>query len=187
MTSRRVELSRIASPGWLAYGILALLVCLVPQVASAQSIAGVVRDTSGAILPGVTVEAASPALIEKVRTTVSDGTGQYRFENLASGVYTVTYTLPGFTTVQRTDVELQAGVTVTINAEMRVGGLQETLTVTGYRSVDIRLQRPMANRCVLAGSRPGNARATLRRPPESRNPMLAARAIRLSSPMSQFA
>ena len=78
MTSRRVELTRTASPGWLAYGILALLVCLVPQVASAQSIAGVVRDTSGAILPGVTVEAASPALIEKVRTTVSDGTGTYR-------------------------------------------------------------------------------------------------------------
>ncbi|HET7155077.1 MAG TPA: carboxypeptidase-like regulatory domain-containing protein, partial [Hyphomicrobiaceae bacterium] len=149
MTSRRVELSRIASPGWLAYGILALLVCLVPQVASAQSIAGVVRDTSGAILPGVTVEAASPALIEKVRTTVSDGTGQYRFENLASGVYTVTYTLPGFTTVQRTDVELQAGVTVTINAEMRVGGLQETLTVTGETPV-VDVQNSTRNQRVLS-------------------------------------
>ena len=149
MTSRRVELSRIASPGWLAYGILALLVCLVPQVASAQSIAGVVRDTSGAILPGVTVEAASPALIEKVRTTVSDGTGTYRLENLASGVYTVTYTLPGFTTVQRTDVELQAGVTVTINAEMRVGGLQETLTVTGETPV-VDVQNSTRNQRVLS-------------------------------------
>ena len=111
------------------------IACLLPQAASAQSIAGVVRDTSGAILPGVTVEAGSPALIEKVRTTVSDGTGQYRLENLAAGVYTVTYTLPGFTTVQRTDVDVQTGVTVTINAEMRVGGLQETLTVTGETPV----------------------------------------------------
>ena len=82
MTSRVVDSSRTESPRWLSYGILALLVCVLPQVASAQSIAGVVRDSSGAMLPGVTVEAASPALIEKVRTTVSDGTGQYRLENL---------------------------------------------------------------------------------------------------------
>ncbi len=70
----------------LSRGVLALMCLMLPQVAAAQSIAGVVRDTSGAILPGVTVEAASPALIEKVRTTVSDGTGQYRLENLSAGV-----------------------------------------------------------------------------------------------------
>jgi hypothetical protein len=128
---------------------------MLPQVAAAQSIAGVVRDTSGGILPGVTVEAASPALIEKVRTTVSDGTGQYRLENLSAGVYTVTYTLPGFATVQRTDVELQTGVTVTLNAEMRVGALEETLTVTGETPVvdvqnSTRTQRVLSDEVVAA-------------------------------------
>ena len=101
MTSRVVDSSRTESPRWLLYGILALIACVLPQVASAQSIAGVVRDTSGAILPGVTVEAASPALIEKVRTTVSDGTGTVPAGEPRPGVYTVTYTLPGFTTVKR--------------------------------------------------------------------------------------
>ena len=77
-------------------------VLLMPVVAYAQaSIAGTVTDSSGAVLPGVTVEAASPALIEKVRTAVSDGTGRYRIENLRPGVYTVTFTLPGFGTLRR--------------------------------------------------------------------------------------
>ena len=152
MTSRVVDSSRTESPRWLVYGILALIACVVPQVASAQSIAGVVRDTSGAILPGVTVEAASPALIEKVRTTVSDGTGTYRLENLVPGVYTVTYTLPGFTTVQRTDVELQTGVTVTLNSEMRVGGLQETLTVTGETPVVTFRTAPATSACSVTKS-----------------------------------
>ena len=69
-------------------------------MAAAQSIAGTVKDTSGSVLPGVTIEAASPVLIEKTRTAVTDGAGQYRFENLSPGVYTVTYTLTGFSTVQ---------------------------------------------------------------------------------------
>ena len=77
----------------------ALVIVAAPAVAWAQaSIAGTVKDTSEALLPGVTVEAASPALIEKVRTAVTDGTGQYRIENLRPGQYTVTFTLPGFTT-----------------------------------------------------------------------------------------
>ena len=82
------------------------LAVMVPSLAAAQSIAGVVRDASGAVLPGVTVEAASPALIEKVRTAVSDGTGQYRIENLTPGTYKITYTLPGFTTVEREGVQV---------------------------------------------------------------------------------
>jgi hypothetical protein len=116
---------------------LVLIAALVglPHVAAAQSIAGVVRDASGAVLPGVTVEAASPALIEKVRTAVTDGTGQFRLENLAPGEYTVTYSLPGFTTVQRSGVVLQTGVTLTLNADLRVGGVQETITVTGETPV----------------------------------------------------
>ena len=109
----------------------AFVVCL-PVFAQAQaSITGVVRDTSGAVLPGVTVEAASPVLIEKVRTAVAGDSGQYRIENLRPGVYTVTFTLPGFATVLREGLELTGSFTATVNGEMRVGGLEETITVTG--------------------------------------------------------
>ena len=89
--------------------ILAVLFCLtlLPASVYAQaSITGVVKDTSGAVLPGVTVEASSPALIEKVRTAVSDGNGQYRIVDLRAGVYTVTFTLTGFSAVKREDIEL---------------------------------------------------------------------------------
>ena len=85
---------------WLSCLLLAAAVWAYPQFASAQSIAGTIKDTSGSVLPGVTVEAASPALIEKVRTVVSDGSGQYRLENLVPGAYTVTYTLTGFAIVE---------------------------------------------------------------------------------------
>jgi len=115
--------------------LAAALLAIVPALASAQSIAGVVRDASGAVLPGVTVEAGSPALIEKVRSTVSDGSGQYRLDSLVSGTYSVTYTLPGFSTVKRDGVQVQTGVTLTLNAELRVGGVQETITVTGETPV----------------------------------------------------
>jgi hypothetical protein len=94
-------------------------------------IAGVVRDTSGAVLPGVTVEAASPALIEKVRSVVSDGQGQYKIVDLRPGTYTVTFTLPGFNITKREGIELTTGFTANVNAEMRVGSLEETITVTG--------------------------------------------------------
>ena len=104
--------------------VLMAAVVLLPALAHAQSITGLVRDASGAVLPGVTVEAASPALIEKVRTAVSDGTGQYRIENLTPGTYKLTYSLPGFTTVEREGVEVTTGVTLTLNADMRVGGVQ---------------------------------------------------------------
>jgi hypothetical protein len=97
----------------------------------ASGIAGVVRDTSGAVLPGVTVEASSPALIEKVRTVVTDGEGRYNIVDLRLGTYTVTFGLPGFSTVRREGIELTAGFTATVNAEMRVGALAETVTVTG--------------------------------------------------------
>jgi hypothetical protein len=111
-------------------------IMLAPTLVFAQaSITGVVRDTSGGVLPGVTVEAASPALIEKVRSVVSDGTGQYRIENLRPGAYTVTFTLPGFATVRREGIELTGSFTATVNADLRVGGLEETLTVTGEAPV----------------------------------------------------
>ena len=108
------------------------LILVVPAVASAQAtIAGTARDSSGAVLPGVTVEAASPALIEKVRTVVTDGTGQYQIVDLRPGSYSVTFSLPGFSTVKREGIELTGSFTATVNADLKLGGVEETVTVTG--------------------------------------------------------
>ena len=105
---------------------------IIPHAALAQSaIAGAVKDATGAVLPGVTVEASSPALIERVRTVTTDAAGLYRIIDLRPGVYTVTFTLPGFNTVRREGIELPANFTSTINAELRVGAIEETVTVTG--------------------------------------------------------
>ena len=115
-------------------GILSSIACLVliPAAAYAQaSIAGVVNDASGAVLPGVTVEATSPALIEKARSVVTDGTGQYRIIDLRPGTYTVTFTLPGFSAFKRDGIELSGSFTATVNADLRVGAVEETITVTG--------------------------------------------------------
>ena len=115
-------------------GIVCAFACLlfVPAAAYAQaSIAGVVKDTSGAVLPGVTVEAASPSLIEKVRSVVTDGTGQYKVVDLRPGTYSVTFTLTGFNALKRDGIELAGTFTATVNADLRVGTLAETITVTG--------------------------------------------------------
>jgi hypothetical protein len=105
---------------------------LTPALAYAQAtVAGTVRDTSGAVLPGVTVEAASPVLIEKVRSNVTDGSGQYRITELLPGTYTITFTLPGFSVVRRENLEVAGAGVTTINVELRVGALEETITVTG--------------------------------------------------------
>ena len=98
---------------------------------TASGIAGTVRDTSGAVLPGVTVEAASPALIEKVRTVVTNDEGRYNIVDLRPGTYVVTFTLPGFSTVKREGIELTAGFTATVNGDLQVGALEETITVSG--------------------------------------------------------
>src|SRR6266478_1729366 len=109
-----------------------LLLVLVPAAAFAQaSITGVVKDASGAVLPGVTVEASSPALIEKTRSAVTDGTGQYRIVDLRAGTYSVTFTLTGFSSVKRDGVELTGSFTAAINADMKVGAIEETITVSG--------------------------------------------------------
>ena len=115
--------------------VVLFVLFLVPSMAafaqSGSGIAGVVRDSSGAVLPGVTVEAASPALIEKVRSVVTDGEGRYNIVNLVPGVYSVTFTLTGFNTVRREGIELTASFTANVSADLRVGSLEETITVTG--------------------------------------------------------
>ena len=104
----------------------------IPAGAYAQaSIAGVVKDSSGAVLPGVTVEAASDVLIEKVRIAVTDSTGQFRVVDLRPGTYSVTFKLTGFSAVRREGIELTGVATTTVNADLRVGALSETITVTG--------------------------------------------------------
>src|SRR5262245_46292475 len=120
-------LAKLATPClWVA------VMAFTPAVAYAQAtIAGIVKDTSGAVLPGVTVEASSPALIEKVRSVVTDDTGQFQIVNLVPGTYSVTFTLPGFNAVPRTGVELSGSFAAKIDAEMRVGSVEETITVTG--------------------------------------------------------
>src|SRR5213080_2545203 len=108
---------------------------LISATASAQnangSVVGAVKDASGAVLPGVTVEASSPVLIEKTRTTVTDDTGQYRIVDLRAGTYTVTFTLGGFSTVKREGIELSGTFNASVNADLKVGALAETITVTG--------------------------------------------------------
>ncbi len=120
-----------------------LVVTALPAWAQVDSgVAGVVSDATGAVLPGVTVEASSPALIEGVRVTVTDGAGSYNITALRPGTYSVTFTLPGFSTFVRDGIELSAGFTANINGEMSVGNLAETITVSGQSPlVDIQNSR----------------------------------------------
>jgi hypothetical protein len=109
----------------------AMLVGLAATASAQSAITGIVKDESGAVLPGVTVEAASDVLIERVKSVVSDGSGVYRITDLRPGVYSVTFTLPGFQTFRRDALNLPAEFTMTINGEMKVGSLEETITVSG--------------------------------------------------------
>jgi outer membrane receptor protein involved in Fe transport len=121
------------------------LVAVIPRVAAAQAtLAGEVKDTTGAVLPGVTVEAASPALIEKVRTAVTDGSGRYRIESLPPGSYTVTFALTGFAPVKREDLMVSGSGVTTADVELTVGGMAETITVTPRRRDESSLDVPGA-------------------------------------------
>ena len=110
----------------------------LPATTSAQTlgaVGGLVTDKSGSVLPNVAVEVAGPALVESVRTAVTNGTGQYRIVDLPTGVYGVTFSLAGFTTVKRDGVQVSAGFTAETNAEMKVGSPTEIIVVTGERSL----------------------------------------------------
>ena len=118
--------------------VLAICLLSIAAYARAQTnavIAGVVRDATGAVLPGVTVEVSSPALIERVRTATTDETGQYKILELRPGTYTVLFSLPGFSTVRREGIEITTGFTASINAELKVGAIEETVTVSGSSPV----------------------------------------------------
>jgi hypothetical protein len=110
---------------------LAALVLAPASLYAQASVVGVVKDTSGAVLPGVTVEVSSPALIEKTRSTVTDGSGLYQITQLTPGTYTVSFSLTGFSTYKRDGIELSGSFVATINADMKVGSVAETITVTG--------------------------------------------------------
>src|SRR5262245_58070211 len=131
MTRTRIASVVIAA----SFGLL-----LLPVAAAAQSsIAGVVKDASGAVLPGVQVDASSPVLIEQTRTVVTDSQGLFRIVDLRPGTYKVTFTLQGFSTFERSGVELPAAFTATVNAELKLGSIAETITVSGEAPVvDVR-------------------------------------------------
>ena len=121
--------------GYVAAVFVLLTLLFAPSAHAQSAITGVVKDTSGAVLPGVTVEAASDVLIERTRSAVTDGSGAYRIVDLRPGTYVVTFTLPGFQTTKREGLELPANFTSTVNADLTVGSLEESISVTGASPV----------------------------------------------------
>src|SRR5438034_696919 len=126
MARSRIAMWMVVALAWLA----------LPATARAQSaFAGTVKDATGAVLPGVTVEASSPALIEKVRSATTDANGTYKIENLRPGIYSITFNLTGFSSVKKDAIELPSNFTSTINADLKVGAVEETVTVSGESPV----------------------------------------------------
>ncbi len=121
--------------GWLMAGLLALPATVNGQGATQASITGIVRDTSGAVLPGVAVEASSDVLIERVRVGITDDTGRYRITGLPPGTYNMTFTLPGFSTIRREGLSLAGSFVATVDVNLQIGALEETITVTGQAPV----------------------------------------------------
>src|SRR6266508_1771642 len=113
------------------FAVITLFLVPASSVWAQAALTGVVQDASGAVLPGVTVEAASPVLIEKVRSVVCDDTGQYRIVDLRPGTYVVTFSLTGFNQYKREGIELSGDFVATVNADLKVGSLEETITVSG--------------------------------------------------------
>jgi hypothetical protein len=137
----------------LSTALFCAAACLIPSVSFAQgAIAGVVKDGTGAVMPGVTVEAASPVLIERTRSVVTDNAGQYKIVDLRPGTYEVSFTLAGFKTVKRADIIIEGTFTAQVSVELQVGQVEETLVVTGSSpAVDVINNQTtfVANRDVL--------------------------------------
>jgi hypothetical protein len=137
-----------------AFVVLGVLLLLPATVFAQASITGIVKDASGGVLPGVTVEASSPDLIEKVRTASSDESGRYRIVDLRTGTYTLTFSLTGFSPLRRDGIVLTGTFTATVDAELRVGSLQETVTVTGESPIvdvqSVRRQTTIDNEVISA-------------------------------------
>ena len=135
-------------------GALVLLTAFAHEAAAQGAITGVVKDASGGVLPGVTVEVASPVLIEKVRSVTTDATGQYRVVDLRPGAYSVTFSLGGFKTVKRDGIQLTGTFVATVNADLTVGGLTETLTVTGESPIvdvqSVKVQQTLSDEVIAA-------------------------------------
>ena len=136
--------------------VLALAVSLLPATVFAQAtLTGTVRDASGAVSPGVTVESSSSVLIEKERARSStDDTGQYRFVDPRPGTYSVTFTLPGFTTVKRDNIELAGTQTITIPVEMRVGVSEDDYRDGRTPVVDVQSAAPVVMSAEVIASLP---------------------------------
>src|SRR6266545_2775392 len=132
----------VMNPRTLRVAGFCLVLCAAlaaPAWAQTGAIEGVVRDASGGVLPGVTTEVNSPALIERARVAVTDSSGNYQFLRLPAGSYTIKFSLTGFRTVERANITINAGFTATINAELPLSTVEESLVVTGESPlVDVR-------------------------------------------------
>ena len=147
--------NRVVRLGHVARALVVLATLAIPSIAFAQAtLSGTVHDASGAVLPGVTVEAASPALIEKVRSAITDSTGQFRVTELPPGTYSLTFTLPGFTTIKREAIEVSGVAVTTINADMRRARVAGDVGECFLREAEHRLVRPGGKRR-LRRQRPG--------------------------------
>ena len=137
------------------FGVLCMLAttAVYAQVQTG-SIAGVVTDTSNAVMPGVTVSVSGDKLIGGVQTQTTDTSGAYRFDRLPPGSYSVKFELQGFRPIDRTGIAISASFVASVNAKLEVGSLAETITVTGESpTVDTRsnLQQTVMNQEVLEG------------------------------------
>lgn len=134
--------------------VLSAMLLFPPAALAQAAITGVVKDVSGGVLPGVTVEAASPVLIEKARSVTTDATGQYRIVDLRPGTYSVTFSLTGFRTAQRAGIELTGTFVATVSADLTVGELQETVTVSGETPIvdvqSVRVQQTLSDDVIAA-------------------------------------
>src|SRR5262245_43814547 len=139
MVTQYAAMRDIVRRAWWILAILVALTVGMPSRAIAQAIAGVVQDASGGALPGVSVQAESPALIERVRRSVTDAAGQYRIEDLRPGTYTITFTRTGFGAHVRDGIQITSAFTATVNAQLAPGAVREAITVTAAApAIDVR-------------------------------------------------